>query len=62
MTHDPNQQNYLRKLSEMTAYAKPGKVVHIDVLHDDGCPFLEGGDCNCNPGIRPSDGREGHEQ
>lgn len=31
--------------------AKPGEVIHINVLHDDDCPRLRGGECRCVPDI-----------
>jgi hypothetical protein len=27
----------------------PGSIVQLDVLHDDGCPKLDGGACRCEP-------------
>jgi hypothetical protein len=28
-----------------------GKVIQVDVFHKDGCSFLRGGECDCNPDI-----------
>ncbi len=30
-------------------HLRRGRVHHIDVLHDDWCPRLRGGDCRCDP-------------
>lgn len=29
--------------------AEPGGVYSVTVAHDDDCPRLSGGDCNCEP-------------
>ena len=28
-----------------------GKVIQVDVIHNDGCSFLRGGECDCDPDI-----------
>ena len=28
-----------------------GKVIQVDVIHKDGCSFLRGGECDCDPDI-----------
>jgi hypothetical protein len=30
---------------------KPGEVIHINVQHDNDCPRLAGGKCECTPDI-----------
>jgi hypothetical protein len=32
--------------------AKPGKVTHVAVEHEKGCPFLRGGMCTCRAQVR----------
>lgn len=28
-----------------------GQVIEVKVIHQDECPFLRGGECNCNPDV-----------
>jgi hypothetical protein len=46
--------SYLPKILEVyRALGSPrGGVSHILIGHDDDCPRLEGGECNCNPDVR----------
>lgn len=30
---------------------EPGRVHHVEVRHDDDCPFWDGHDCDCDPVI-----------
>lgn len=53
--HGPRRCNvkppaYLVRLFEFieTYPFTPGNLVELDVLHDDDCPFLQGGECNCD--------------
>jgi hypothetical protein len=39
-------------LGRLTGYPLiPGAVLEVDVLHDDDCPRLQGGECNCLPEV-----------
>lgn len=51
--HPPtSEHNYLAKILAFQYAA--GKVVHVDVVHDDWCDSLSGrGFCNCDPEINP---------
>ena len=52
--------NYLATIVARMNAARPGEVVHVDVLHDDWCFKLGGfGACSCTPDIsfRPDDSR-----
>lgn len=53
----PKKRRYKHSyVSKVTRLAKSGQlpkgeVVHIDVIHDDGCPRLRGGRCSCDPEV-----------
>ncbi len=41
-----------RLLAHLAAYPlTPGALVEVAVLHDDDCPRLRGGECNCEPDV-----------
>lgn len=46
------RHNYMRQLEQMLARGEldlmPGEVVHVDIFHDDDCPALGGGVCDCS--------------
>ena len=44
---------YLRMIMRLVAVGKlrPGDVVHVEVCHEERCPFLAGGVCTCDPEI-----------
>lgn len=50
-----SESNYVRKLlDKVPADWAPGASI-VDILHDDWCGILNGGDrCNCDPEIRIS--------
>ena len=57
----PDRESWLRQSYVATLLAMldrgdlalmPGEVVHVDVYHDDGCPALDGGVCNCESDVR----------
>ncbi len=52
------QKAILEAYTNGVLVAKPGTATVIDVYHDDWCPFLQGGVCDCNPDIiqRPGEG------
>jgi len=43
---------YLSGLFNGDGTVKPG-VHHITVYHDDDCPKLRGGECSCQPDVKP---------
>jgi hypothetical protein len=50
---DPLQHNYYKKLLQLVEQGKvlPGRVMEVDVYHDDWCRIYCGGYCNCDPEI-----------
>ncbi|WP_242391992.1 hypothetical protein [Anaeromyxobacter oryzisoli] len=44
--------NYLRTLVRESRRLQRGRVYHITIAHDDDCPQLRGGICECDPHIR----------
>lgn len=51
------KKNYLndilKAVSQGRIPSEPGKVSHIEVLHDSDCPMLKGkSDCTCKPEVR----------
>ena len=50
---DRMKSNYFSRLLKAGAHGtfQPGTVTVINVVHDDGCPLLRGGACNCEPDI-----------
>ena len=51
---DPDQPlpPWLLEVLALAAALKPGSVNAMQVLHDDGCPQLTGGQCRCTPDYR----------
>lgn len=46
------QQPYVQLQRDVFApFLEPGRVYLSDVYHDDWCPFLSGGFCECEPEI-----------
>lgn len=44
------RRNYLKKAMPLLSQGERGKLNHIIIRHDDGCPALNGGaECTCNP-------------
>jgi hypothetical protein len=45
--------NYIEKLNEMiqSGEIRTEAIQSIEVLHDEWCNALHGGDCNCDPEI-----------
>jgi hypothetical protein len=49
---NPTPPLYLPAVVALGAGAPPGRVSHLFVLHDDGCPLLAGaGPCACKPTV-----------
>lgn len=50
------KRNYLKDILKTISIGQiqtqPGQVTHVEVLHDDDCPFLQGGECTCKPEVR----------
>ncbi len=46
-------QRYVAKMLEVAAeIGEPGKVILLDIAHDDWCPLLAGsGPCECEPDV-----------
>jgi hypothetical protein len=44
---------YISKLISFAGEQKlqPGAIAHVQIAHDNNCPFLTGGTCNCNVDI-----------
>lgn len=54
---DKYLKNILKAASKGTN--KPGQITHVEVLHDDDCPFLQGkGACSCEPEIKVMNARD----
>jgi hypothetical protein len=52
---EPLSKRVLRVLQESGVELR-GRVTHVQVLHDDECPMLDGGaGCKCRPDIRVED-------
>ncbi len=43
---------YLRKLLRAAARLQRGRAYVVDVLHDDWCPRLRGGECTCDAEVK----------
>jgi hypothetical protein len=45
--------NYISKIIKFAGEQKlqPGAIAHVQIAHDNNCPFLTGGTCNCNVDI-----------
>lgn len=49
------KKNYLDDIlkAASTGTNKLGQITHVEVLHDDDCPFLQGkGACGCEPELK----------
>ena len=42
---------YLNELLALAAMLPKGGVFHAVVQHNNGCPALTGGECNCSPDV-----------
>jgi hypothetical protein len=51
---DPRKHNYYRKLLELYRQGKvaPGRLMDVDIYHDDWCRIYRGGYCNCHPEVK----------
>ena len=45
-------KDILKAVSTGRIQTRPGQVAHIEVLHDDDCPFLQGKECTCKPDVK----------
>mgnify|MGYP003339367231 CR=1 FL=1 len=49
-------KSYLDQILEAISAAGKGKLIAVNVLHDDGCKKMKGtGDCNCEPEVKLED-------
>jgi hypothetical protein len=51
---DPRLHNYYSKLIELYEQGKvpPGRIMEIDIFHDDWCSIYRGGYYDCEPEVR----------
>lgn len=45
----PGRQNYTAKVLQVASENQTPGVGIIDVLHDEGCSFWQGRNCDCDP-------------
>ena len=45
------KQPYIKKILFMRGQLRPGRLVRVDIRHDDWCPALRGGLCSCSPDV-----------
>ena len=52
----PERHRYVARLLALVAAGEiplwPGQVTHVDVYHDDVCPALSGGVCECDAVVK----------
>ena len=52
----PERHRYVARLLAMLERGElvtsPGQVTHVDVFHDDWCPALSGGVCECDAVVK----------
>jgi hypothetical protein len=53
-------RGYVHRVAALAAVAEltPGAVAHVEVIHEAGCPALEGGRCHCRPEVELTRERE----
>ena len=56
----PHGGNYEKKVALMhDELIKKGKVVHLDITHEDSCTIFKTGICNCNPAMKVRESEPG---